>query len=141
MRRQALLVLPVLLLALIVGCADSSSTSAPDPADATNCADLADKFTEITGEIVDLLGDRTDADMESATEEDEAAADEWMATAFALVSRIGELCEEGEFDRLLCERKSELVPAGEAGERFLRDNYPDCSGTDTHVEPEPSGNG
>jgi hypothetical protein len=54
-----------------------------------------------------------------------------------LVARIGELCDEGEFDQLLCERKPEIEPAGEAGERFLRDNYPDCSGTDTQADPEP----
>jgi hypothetical protein len=125
------------MLGSLAGCGDDASGSAPDPADATSCADLADKFVEITGEFLDLLGDRTDADMESATAEDEAAADEWMQTAFALVARIGDLCDEGEFDELLCERKSGIEPAGEAGQTFLRDNYPDCSGTDTQVEPEP----
>jgi hypothetical protein len=72
--------------------------------------------------------------MESASSEDEAAGDEYMQTAFALVARVGELCDEGEFDRLLCERKPALEPAGEAAERFLRDSYPDCSGPDTSAD-------
>lgn len=126
-----------LMLLASTGCGDDASGSAPDPEDATNCADLADKFTEITGEILDVIGDRTDVDMESATSENEAAGEAWMTTAFALVARVGELCDEGEFDQLLCERKSGLEPGGEAGQHFLRDNYPDCSGTDTQVDPEP----
>ncbi|MCB2224911.1 MAG: hypothetical protein KQH83_12145 [Actinobacteria bacterium] len=113
----------------MVGCGDDASGSAPDPADATSCADLADKFTEITGEVLDVIGDRTDADMESASAEDDAAGNEWMETAFALVARIDDLCDEGEFDRLLCEREADLTPGGEAAERFLRDNFdPVCSG-------------
>jgi hypothetical protein len=31
-----------------------------------------------------------------------------------------------EFDEQLCDRKSRIKPAGKAGERFLRDNYPAC---------------
>lgn len=141
MRGCWVVVVSALILGSVAGCGDDASGPAPDPADATSCADLADKFAEITGELLDVIGDRTDADMESASSEDEAAGDEWMTTAFALVARVGELCDEGEFDRLLCERESGLEPGGEAGQRFLRDNYPDCQGTDTDVDPEPSGSG
>jgi hypothetical protein len=127
MRGRWVVVSVALLVGSVAGCGDDSG-SAPDPADATSCADLADKFTEITGEILDVIGGRTDADMESASAEDEAAGDAYMESAFAVVVRVGELCDEGEFDRLLCERRSELEPGGEAGQHFLRDNYPDCSG-------------
>lgn len=128
MRDRWVVVVIALVLGSIAGCGDDASGSAPDPADATSCADLADKFVEITGDLLDQIGDRTDADMESASSEDQAAGDAYMATAFEVVARIAELCGEGEFDRLLCERASGLSPAGEAGERFLRDNFPDCSG-------------
>jgi len=65
--------------------------------------------------------------MESPPAEIETAAEEWMNTAFDLVPRIADLCDEGEFHELLCDRKSEIEPAGEAGERFLSDNFPACS--------------
>ena len=65
--------------------------------------------------------------MESPPADIEAAAEEWMEISFELVPRIAELCgDEGEFDELLCDRKSEIEPGGEAGDRFLRDNYPGC---------------
>lgn len=126
MRSRWVLVVPVLALGLIAGCGDGSNTSAPDPADATSCADLADKYVETTADIIDQIGDRTDADMESPPAELEAAAEEWMEVVQELVPRIGELCDDGEFDALLCDRKSDIEPEGEAGERFLRDNYPGC---------------
>lgn len=137
MRGRWVAVVVLLSLGAAAGCGDDASGAAPDPEDAASCADLADKFSEITGDLLDVIGDRTDADMESASSEDEAAGDEYMATAFAVVARVDELCDEGEFDRLLCERKSGLEPGGEAGERFLRDSYPGCSGPDTEADPEP----
>lgn len=136
MRSRWLPMVIALMVLSSTGCGDDGSGPTPDPAEAASCADLADKFVEITGDLLDQIGDRTDADMESASAEDEAAGDAYMETAFELVARIGELCDEGEFDRLLCERKSGLEPGGEAGERFLRDNYPDCSGTDMQIDPE-----
>jgi hypothetical protein len=126
MRDWRVAVVVALILGSVAGCGDEASGSAPDPADATSCADLADKYAEITGELLDVIGNRTDADMESVSSEDESAGDAWMTTAIAVGARVGELCNEGEFDRLLCVRKPGLEPGGEAGQRFLRDNYPDC---------------
>ena len=128
MRRYPVLIVVVCFLGLVAGCGDDTTTSAPDPADATTCADLAEKYVEITKDLIDQIGDRTDVDMESAPAELEAAAEEWMDTSFDLVARIPDLCDEGEYDALLCDRRSRIEPAGEAGERFLRDNYPSCSG-------------
>lgn len=141
MRGRWILVPLFCLLGLIAGCGDSATTtsapdaadttaaSAPDPADATSCADLADSYADSTADIISQIGDRTDADMETPPAHLEAAAEEWMENSFALVRRIAELCTyEAEFDELLCDRKSRINPAGEAGERFLRDNYPDCPG-------------
>jgi hypothetical protein len=129
MRRRYVLVLAACVLGM-AACGDdtTTTTSAPDPADATSCADLANKYVEMTSDIIDQIGDRTDAEMESPPAEIETAAEEWVNTSFALVPRIGDLCEEGEFDELLCERKSEIEPTGEAGEHFLSDNFPSCSG-------------
>ncbi len=120
-------VLAICVLGLIAGCSDDTTTSAPDPADASSCVDLADKYVEITGELIGQIGDRSDAEMESPPAELETTAQDWMDTSFDLVSRIDDLCDEREFDELLCDRKSEIEPAGEAGERFLRDNFPACS--------------
>lgn len=128
MRGRWTAVAVVLSVGLAAGCGDDAPGSAPDPADAASCGDLADKYVEITSDLLDVIGDRTDADMESATSDDDAAGDAWMAAAFAVVGRIGDLCGEGEFDRLLCERAPGLAPGGEAAERFLRDNFPDCAG-------------
>jgi hypothetical protein len=114
-------------LGLVAGCGDDTTTSAPDPSDATSCADLANKYVEMTRDIISQIGDRTDADMESPPAEIESAAEEWVNTTFVLVPRIADLCDEGEFDELLCDRASEIEPAGEAGARFLRDNFPACS--------------
>jgi hypothetical protein len=108
------------MIGLTTGCGGDSG----EPAD---CADLADEYVEITSEIVGLIGDRTMADMESPPPEIEEAADEWFESTTEVIPRIGELCDEGEFDRLLCDRKSSIEPAGEAGERFLAENYPGCS--------------
>lgn len=125
---RRVLALGVAVLGLVAGCAsDDTTTSAPDPSDATNCADLANKYEEITRDIVAQIGARTDAEMESPPAEIEAAAEQWMNATFDLVPRIDDLCDEGEFDELLCDRRSDIEPAGEAGERFLRDNYPSCA--------------
>ena len=127
MRCRSLLTVAVCVSWLVAGCGGDTATSAPDPADATSCADLADKYVEITSDIIEQIGDRTDADMESPPAELEASAESWMNTSFGVASRIADLCDEGEFDELLCARKSGIEPAGEAGERFLRDNFPSCS--------------
>lgn len=129
MRRSWLVVVVVVVQGLMAGCGESSSEApAPDPADATSCDDLANKYVEVTASIVDRIGDRSDTDMESPPADLEAAANDWMGVMMALVPRIAELCASGdEFDVLLCDRESEIVPGGEAGEHFLRDNYPTCS--------------
>jgi hypothetical protein len=129
MRDRWILVSFLCLLGLIAACGDNTTaTSAPDPADATSCADLADNYADSTAYIISLIGDRTDADMETPPADIEAAGEEWMENSFDLVRRIAELCAyEAEFDELLCDRKSLINPAGEAGERFLRDNYPACT--------------
>lgn len=110
MRSRRPLMVPLLLLALIAGCGDGSTSSAPDPADATSCADLAAKYAEITGNIIDQIGDRTDAEMESPPADLEAAADEWIEVVQELVPRTSELCDEGEYDDLLCDRNSDIEP-------------------------------
>ncbi len=129
MLSRHVLIVAFVALGVAAGCGDAndSNASAPDPADATSCADLADKYFEITRDIVAQIGDRTDADMESPPAEIETAAEDWMNTSLELVPRISDLCAENEFDELLCDRRSEIEPLGEAGERFLRDNYPTCS--------------
>lgn len=117
----------VFLLVVIAGCGDGSTSSAPDPADATSCADLADKYVEIAQELLDSMGELTTADMESAPADVEAAADEWYAVYKDLVPRVGELCGADEFDALLCDRIGDVEAFGEEGERFLNENYPGCS--------------
>jgi hypothetical protein len=147
MRKRWTLMLAVCLVGSVAGCGDdavSSSTpesaaSTPDPVDATMCADLADRYVEITRIIVDRLGERTDAEMETPPEDLEAAADEWFQASSDLIPRIAELCDEGEFDSLLCDRKFVIEPAGEAGARFLSDNYPSCSDEPRQPTTLPSG--
>ena len=114
-------------MGLLAGCGDDTTTSTPDAADATSCADIADGYVEITRDIINQIGDRTDAAMQSPSADLEAAADEWFKAAAELIPRVADLCAAGEFDELLCDRESTIEPAGEAGERFLQDNYPDCS--------------
>lgn len=126
-RGRALIVTTVLVVGLVASCGGDSADPAPDPADATSCGDLADKFVEITAEVIDQIGDRTDAEMESPSAEDEAAGDEWSAVFAELLPRTAELCTDGEFDELLCGLEAEIQPAGEAAERFMQDNFPACS--------------
>lgn len=126
MKRHWIPLVPVLLLAVISGCGDGSTTSAPDPADATSCADLADKYVEIAQELLDSMGELTTADMESPPADVEAAADDWFAVYQDLVPRISELCGADEFDDLLCDREGDVEAFGEEGERFLEENYPSC---------------
>jgi hypothetical protein len=113
---------------MVVGCGDSTSSTAPEPADATSCTDLADKYVEIAQDLLDSIGDLTTADMESARADVEVAADEWFAVYQDLVPRIDELCVEDEFDTLLCDRRGDVEAFGEEGERFLDENFPSCSG-------------
>jgi hypothetical protein len=127
MSRRIVAILAICIFGLVAGCGGDTAASAPDPAEATTCGDLADKYVEITKDIIEQIGDRTDADMEAPPAELEASAEAWMNTSFDVVSRIADLCNDDEFDQLLCERKSEIEPTGEAGERFLRDNFPACS--------------
>lgn len=128
MRGRWVLVLVVCLGWLVVGCGDSTSPTAPDPADATSCADLADKYVEIAQDLLDSIGELTTADMETAPAEIEAAADEWFAVYQDLVPRIGGLCGADEFDTLLCDRKGDVEAFGEEGKRFVEENFPSCSG-------------
>lgn len=128
MQGRWVLVLVVCVLGLIAGCGDGTATTAPDPADATSCADLADKYVEIAQELLDSIGELTTADMESPPVDVETAADEWFAVYQELIPRIGELCESDEFDTLLCDREGDLKAFGEEGERFLDENYPTCGG-------------
>lgn len=113
---------------MVVGCGDSTSTTAPDPADATSCADLADKYVEIAQELLDSIGELTTAEMETAPADVEAAAEEWFAVYRDLIPRIGELCEADEFDTLLCDRVGDVETFGEEGKRFLDENFPSCGG-------------
>lgn len=133
------LVMGACVLGLVAGCGDDTTESAPDPADATSCADLADKYVDTTRDFIDQIGERTDADMESPPPEIETAAEEWMNTMRDLVPRISDLCTEDEFDELLCDRKSDIEPAGEAGDRFLSDNFPACSDSAPEQTTVPAG--
>lgn len=139
MRKTWAMILWLGVFGMLGACGDDTVNAPPDPADATSCADLADKYVEITSDMIDQIGDRTDADMESPPAEVEAAANEWFATYSELVPRIGELCDEGEFDELLCDRESAIEPAGEAAERFFRDNYPACTQGSVEETTIPSG--
>lgn len=124
---RAVLFWALCLFGVITACGDSADVAAPSSAGVTGCADLADRYVEITGGIIDQIGDRTDADMETPPANLEAAAEEWMQDAFEIAARVDELCGGGEFDQLLCDRRSTIAPKGEAGQRFLRDNFPTCS--------------
>jgi hypothetical protein len=121
------LICMVCVVGLVSACSDDTETSALDPVDADSCADLADKYVEITGDIIDQIGNRTDAEMESPPADLEAASDDWFNVCSELIPRTGELCDEGEFDELLCDLKSGIEPGEQAGEHFLRDKYPTCS--------------
>jgi hypothetical protein len=120
------LTLTACVAGLLAGCGGATTAPAPDPADATSCADLADKYFEITANLIDMVGDRTDSEMESPPAEFQAAGDDWLEVTSQIWPRVAELCDGEEFDQLLCERISEIEPAGEAGERILRDNFPRC---------------
>jgi len=127
MRNRCIPVVVVCLAALLAGCGDSDA-SPPDPVHAESCVDLADKYVEIAQELLDSIGELTPADMSPPPPEVETAGEEWFAEYSELVPRIGQLCEEAEFDALLCERESQLESFGEEGEHFLDDNYPSCDG-------------
>lgn len=120
------LALTACIAGLLAGCGGATTTPAPDPADATSCADLADKYFEITANLIDMVGDRTDSEMESPPAEFQAAGDDWLEVALEISDRVAELCDGEEFDELLCARISEIEPGGEAAERLLRDNFPPC---------------
>lgn len=129
MRTRWLLLL-LTCLGLVAACggdAGGDATPVADPADATTCAELADIHAASTANLLELIGDRSDADMETPPAELETAADEWMATLTAVYSRVGDLCSgDAEFEALVCDALGTTEPAGEAAERFLRDNVAFC---------------
>ena len=120
MRSRCLLIAMACVMGLLASCGGDSM----EPA---GCADLADRYAAATREIIELIGERTDAEMESPSQDLQDAADEWFATMSDVIPRIADLCGEDEFDELLCEGKSQIEPRGEAGRRFLDENYPACS--------------
>jgi len=128
MEGRRLLIGALCLLGLIAGCGnDDTGSSTKNRVDTGSCAYLADSFVDITRDIIDKIGDRTNAEMESPPADLEAAAEDWVAARAELTPQVADLCADGEFDELLCERKASIEPAGEAGQRFLQENYPDCS--------------
>jgi hypothetical protein len=122
--RNQVLVLLVCLLAAVGACGEGTAGPAPDPADATSCEELADKYAEVTAEMVEAIGNRTLEEMDPMPEELYDLGEPYFATSNEIGIRTADLCEEGEFIELGCARLTSIEPAGEAGQEFLDNAKP-----------------
>ncbi len=131
MAYRALVSLVAALLLVVAGCSGETDDGvAFDPERAESCQELVDMFIGSHLRLLDALGTMTEEDLAGDVPSGVEAAgqeiDEWLYGAAG--ERVADLCPGGldEFETLACEQASQLVAAGPAAERHLRDNFPRC---------------
>jgi len=109
----------VILIALVV--AACGTPASLDPATAESCSELVDMNIRSMQIVLD-----------SMPGPGESPGGVFFGQEFFRlrgapgISAANELCGPGEFDRLLCDRKSSLETSGSDTEQFVEGNFPPC---------------
>ena len=126
MKNRLALALVVVVLAVSMACGDDPVT---DPRRATSCAGLVEAGRATAEAVLDVLGDRSVADLEASDDERPFADVEHILRADAFTERTNALgCGAAELTRLACTAYQGLSTQarGEAAREFLAPYFKAC---------------
>ena len=126
MKNRLALALVVVVLVVSMACGDDPVT---DPRRATSCAELVEAGRATAEAVLDVLGDRTVADLEASDDERPFADVEHILRADAFTERTNALgCGAAELTRLACTAYQGLSTQarGEAAREFLAPYFKAC---------------